>query len=136
MKAITPYLNFDGNAREAMTFYAECLGAELSVQSFNESGMPAEPGTENRVMHARLSKGPLVIMASDTMPGWTFQQGNNFHITLECESADELQRLYSALGAGGTSTMEPQDTFWGARFAMLIDKYGIGWMFNYELPKA
>jgi PhnB protein len=132
MKHITTYLNFDGETREAMTFYAQCLGAELSIQSFKDANIPAEPGNEDRVMHARLSRGEAVIMASDTMPGMSFTKGNNFSMTIECDSAEELQQLYEALLEGGKSTMEPQDTFWGARFAMLTDKFGIGWMFNHQ----
>jgi PhnB protein len=132
MKDITTYLNFDGETREAMTFYAQCLGAELTMQSFKDANIPADAGQENRIMHARLSKGDAVIMASDTMPGMQFKKGNNFSMTIECDSAEELQSLYEALLEGGTSLMEPQDTFWGARFAMLTDKFGIGWMFNHQ----
>ena len=55
MKSMTPYLNFDGNTREAMTFYQKCLAAQLDIQSFGDAGIPAPPGTEQRVMHARLT---------------------------------------------------------------------------------
>ena len=135
MKQIMTYLNFDGETRDAMTFYAKCLGGELSIQSFRDSQMEAPPGQEDRTIHARLSKGEAVIMASDTMPGMPFSKGNNFFICIDCDSADELQKLYEALLEGGSSIMEPQDTFWGARFAMLTDRFGIGWMFNQQLAQ-
>ncbi|MEP7366893.1 MAG: VOC family protein, partial [Acidobacteriota bacterium] len=80
MKSVSPYLNFDGNCREAMTFYASCLGAELEMMPFSQMPGGAAPGTEDRLMHSRLSKGSVTIMASDTMPGTTSQQGNNFYL--------------------------------------------------------
>jgi PhnB protein len=135
MKAFQVYLNFDGNCREAMTFYQRALDAELEIQSFGDVQMEGPPGSENRIMHARLSKGGNVVMASDTMPGMQFTQGNNFHINIDCDSTEELERYFSALGDGGKVTMEPQDTFWGARFGMLVDRFGVGWMFNCELKK-
>src|SRR5688572_10845980 len=69
MKEMITYLNFDGNTREAMRFYARCLGAELSLMPFSEAKVEAPPGTENRTIHAKLKKGSCVLMASDTMPG-------------------------------------------------------------------
>lgn len=136
MKAFQPYLNFDGNAREAMTFYQKCLDAELFLQSFEEAGFDAPAGSGERIMHARLTRGPAVLMASDTMPGSRFTAGNNFSVNIECESIPEIERLFAAFGDGGTVTMPLQDTFWGARFGMLTDRFGVQWMFNYELPRG
>src|SRR4051812_5415238 len=85
MKAITPYLTFDGNAGEAMKFYHECLGGEFQIQTFGESGAGGPPGSENRVMHARITIGKIMLMASDSMPGHNFVAGTNFSIALECE---------------------------------------------------
>ena len=135
MKGVNIYLNFDGNTREAMTFYAECLGAELDVQTFKDVGMSGPPGSEDRAVHARLSKGSIVLMASDPPVGTAITQGDNFWINVDCDSVDELERLFNALGDGGKVVMDVQDTFWRARFGMLKDKFGIGWMFNCELPK-
>jgi PhnB protein len=132
MKNLTTYLNFDGNCRDAMKFYERCLGGELHMMPFSEGpgNVPAE--AKDRVMHARLSSGPIQLMASDTMPGMSFKQGNNFSLCIECESQEELQRLFSALEEKGKVTMALQDTFWGARFGMVTDQFGIGWMFNFE----
>ena len=135
MKQINVYLTFDGNCREAMTFYAECLGVEVEILPFGD--MPNLPtGAGDRVMHARIAKGGAVLMASDCMPGMPFSQGNNFSVSVDSESAEEVDRLYAALVAGGTATMPPQDQFWGAYFAMLTDKFGVMWMFNFDKPKA
>ena len=134
MKEINPYLTFDGKAREAMTFYATSLGADLMIQTFGEAKMDCGPGTDpNRVIHARVSKGAAVLLASDTMPGMPFSRGeNNYSVTIQCESADEVDKLFGALSAGGKAGMPPQDTFWNARFAMLTDKFGIAWMLNFD----
>ena len=132
MREINAYLNFDGNCGEAMRFYQECLGGDLQVQTFADGDFEAPPGTEDRVMHARLSRGRLVLMASDTMPGMSYQQGNSVWLSVACESDAEVDSLHAALLDGGTNAMEPQDTFWNARFGMLTDRYGINWMFNHE----
>jgi len=136
MKAFNTYLNFDGNAGEAMNFYQKCLDAQLEMQTFGDMpGGGGPPGSENRVMHARLAKGSAVIMASDTMPGSKLVVGNNTFINIDCESVAEQDRYFNALAAGGKVMMPLQDTFWGARFGMLADKFGVQWMFNCELPK-
>jgi len=136
MKSMNVYLNFDGETREAMTFYAKCLDAEAIIQSFSEAGMPGPPGSETRTIHAMVTKGSAVLMASDTMPGMTFSKGNNFWINIDCETEAEQDKLFNAFGEGGNVLMELDKQFWGARFGMLTDKFGVGWMFNYELPRT
>lgn len=138
MKSVVTYLNFDGNCRQAMEFYAECLGADVELMPF--SSMPGEACQDvdratDRIMHARLSKGGTLVIASDTMPGMPFRQGNNFNICIDCEGREEIERLFAALGENGSVSMPLQNTFWGAYFGMLTDQFGIGWMLNYELPK-
>ena len=135
MKHINMYLTFDGNCREAMTFYAEALGAKVDLMTFAD--MPnCPPGSSERVMHARLAKGEGILMASDTMPGMPFTMGNNSSISIDCSSAAEVDEFTASLGAGGKVTMPPQDTFWGAYFAMLTDEFGLQWMFNFDKPKV
>ena len=133
MKSFDPYLNFDGNTREAMEFYQKCLGAELTIQTFGEAKAPF-PGMEDRIMHARLVSGPAVLMASDAMPGKPITVGNNVWVNQDCESVDEIERLFKAFGEGGKVVMPLADQFWGARFGMLTDRFGINWMFNCPLP--
>src|SRR3954469_6687142 len=134
MKAINPYLNFNGQTREAMTFYARNLGAKLEIQSFKDVGMSGPD--ENRTMHAKISKGSLVIMASDgptSMP--EVKQGNNVWISVDCSNVAEAEKVFAAFSAGGNVVMPLADQFWGAKFGMIVDRYGFGWMFNCELPK-
>jgi PhnB protein len=136
MKALTTYLNFDGDACEAMTFYQKCLDADLFLQTFKDAKMPVPKGAEGRIVHARLQKGSAVLMASDTMPGMTFTPGNNFSVSIECGSILEIETLFKAFSEGGKIVMPLQDTFWGARYGQIIDKFGVSWMFNCELPKT
>ena len=136
MKELATYLNFNGNCRDAMKFYERCLGGELHMMPFSEVPGNYPPEAKDRIMHARLTNGPAVLMASDTMPGMTFQQGTNFAIAVQCQSQEELERLFNAMSEKGKITMPLQDTFWGARFGMLTDQFGINWMFNFEKPKA
>ncbi len=92
--------------------------------------------SEDRIAHARLIKGPApILMASDTLPGMPFQQGNNFSVSVNCESAQETERLFAALGEKGKIGMPLQDMFWGAYFGTLTDQFGVNWMFNFERPK-
>jgi PhnB protein len=87
-------------------------------------------------MHARLTKGSTpILMASDSPPHMPYRPGNNFSVSISCESAEEIDRLFTAFQEGGKVTMPLGDMFWGARFGMIEDRFGIRWMFNYELPK-
>ena len=135
MKEITTYLTFDGNCREAMTFYGKCLGAELQLMPFSEAPGNFPKEAKDRIMHARLAKGATLLMASDTTDCKLFQQGSNFSVSVQCESVQEIERLYAAFSENGKTTMPLHDAFWGARFGMLTDQFGINWMFNFEYPK-
>ncbi|HVF40390.1 MAG TPA: VOC family protein [Gemmatimonadaceae bacterium] len=134
MKTFTTYLTFDGETREAMSFYQQCVGGDLMVQTFADAKFDA-PGAENRVIHAQLHQGAALLMASDTMPGMPFSKGNNFSISINCESIEEADRLHAALSEGGKVTMPMDHAFWGAYFGMITDKFGVNWMFNHEIPK-
>jgi PhnB protein len=62
-------------------------------------------------------------------------KGNNIYVNVDCESVDEIDRVFAALSEGGNVTMSLADAFWGTRFGMLVDKFGLHWVFNCELPK-
>ena len=135
MKSINVYLTFDGNCREAMQFYAKCLDADLQLMTFAEGPFDTAKDAKDRILHGKLTKGSMVLMASDTLPGMAFHQGNNFSVSIDCESAQEVDKLFATLGEKGKITMPVQDTFWNAHFGMLVDRFGIAWMFNYDKPK-
>ena len=135
MKSTNTYLTFGGSCRQAMEFYQQCIGGKLNIMPFSQAPPEAQPKDEklkNNIMHAHLENGPFLLMASDGMPGMPVQHGNNFHINLNCESEQEIEKLFKALGAGGQVIVPLNDTFWGAKFGIIKDKFGIGWMFNYD----
>ena len=137
MKEINAYLTFDGNCAEAMKFYQKCLKADLQIMPFSEMpGGKFPPGSKDRIMHARLHKGNAILMASDTMPGHPFKPGNNFSVSINCETKKEVDEYSSALKESGQVTMPAQETFWGAYFGMVTDKFGTNWMFNCDLSKT
>lgn len=128
---LAPYLTFDGNCREAMSFYQQCLGGELELMPFAEA--PAEnipAGSEAGIMHACLTSGPLVLMASDGY-GQPIVPGNNVTLSLHCTSREELTTRFEQLGAGGQVTMPLEETFWGATLGMVTDQYGMHWLLDF-----
>ncbi len=134
MKRLVTYLMFNGNCREAMTAYQAALGGELSLSTYGES-QQGSPEDAHLVLHANLNLGPYALMASDAVPEKPSQVGENFSLTVDCDSTEEQDRLFAALGDEATVTMPLQDTFWGARFGMLRDQFGVGWMLNYDKPQ-
>ncbi len=135
MKEINAYLIFDGNCGAAMKFYEKCLGAELQLMPFSDMPGDAPKGAKDRIMHARLAKGQAILMASDTAPGMPFQQGSNFSVSIQCDSAQEIEKIFGAFSDKAKITMPLQETFWAARFGMLTDQFGINWMFNLDKAK-
>lgn len=132
-KQITPYLTFDGNAKQALEFYKELLAAEIiGLQTFGEADYPTPPEANDRVMHAQLKKGDISIMFSDNFPGKSVVVGSNISLTLEPESDEEIQNLYNALSKNGKVLNELEDTFWGAKYARVQDSFGIIWELNYQ----
>ena len=137
IKNLNPYLNFNGTAEKAIKLYESALGAKTeNVMRFGDAkGMDVAPEQKNRVMHAALIIGGGAIMLSDTMPNMPPPAGNNVHVSLNCDDVAEMTEQFDALAVGGKVTMPLQDTFWGARFGMLTDAFGINWMFNCETRK-
>lgn len=136
MKDITPYLTFNGTCRQAMTFYKDILGGDLELMDFASSPMEVPDEAKNNIMHAILTNNGITLMASDTMPNQTVTNGNSVSLSINCQSVDEINQLFNSLSEGGEITMPLEDTFWGARFGMLTDKFGTCWMFNYDYPQA
>ncbi len=125
-----PYLNFDGRTAEAMAFYQRCLGGELSVMRFAGSPMPHAPEHADRVMHASLKAGDVVIMASDTRPGEPAVHGNGVNLSLNFDNEAELRDTWAKLSEGATITMALEQQFFGL-FGVLTDRFGLSWMVHY-----
>jgi PhnB protein len=135
MKLI-PYILFNGNCEEAMQFYAQALGATIThVQRYSESPMPTEEAQKNKIIHAGMQFGEQPVYFSDSMANNETQIGNNVQLSLDYDNDAEMDRAFAAMAEGGQITMPLQDTFWNARFGMLIDKFGVRWMFNHNKEK-
>ena len=134
MTQINAYINFDGNCREVMTFYKNCLGGELNMQTVEGSPIEAEcpPAMKHQILHASLTKDDLVIMGSDMQEPGGFTKGNNIALSLSCSSDEEINTFFSKLSEGGKISHNLVQSFWGATFGVLTDKYGIRWMLNYD----
>lgn len=134
MASIITYLTFNGNCREAMSFYKECLGGELSFQTVGESPMSEKlPDLmKDSIMHASLVKGDLVMMGSDMVPDSGLVKGNAVSLLINCISEEELRNFYEKLSRGGKKDHPIENTFWGALFGELTDKYQNHWMLSYE----
>lgn len=133
MKSIISYLSFSGNCREAMEFYKKCLGGELSFQTIGESPMAKKmpPKMKDCILHATLTNGNSVIMATDMSPQNGIKKGNTISIMVDCSSELEIKTLYENLLAGGSSNHPLEVTFWGALFGDLTDKYGNHWLLHF-----
>lgn len=135
MQLIT-YVTFAGTCEEAINFYKDALGAEvLMINRMGEGPMEVPEHVKGKIMHARLRIGENILYMSDTFDPSTIVQGNNISLSLQPETVDQTEKLFNDLSAGGTVKMPLQDTFWGARFGMFVDKFGIHWMLNCELKK-
>ncbi|WP_374074500.1 VOC family protein [Bdellovibrio bacteriovorus] len=132
MSQITPYLIFnDGFCKKAMNFYQGILGGDLEMMTYSSSPVDVPPEYKERIIHGMIT-GPFSLMASDGMPHHQVQQGSNVHISVNCRSFEEIERFFKAFSENGKVTMPLQDTFWGARFGMLVDQFGICWMFSFQ----
>jgi PhnB protein len=133
---LQPYLTFGGNCEEALNFYKETLNGEIAMLSYFDSAQMEVPEAyKKKVMHSVLRLGKATVMASDSLPDHPLTIGNNISLSLNFEELGQMETAFKNLSAGGKVTMPLQDTFWGARFGMLTDQFGINWMFNCELKK-
>jgi PhnB protein len=132
IKNVNPYLNFNGTAEKAIKLYESALGAKAeNVMRFGDTKeMDVAPADKHRIIHAALKLGDGSIMLSDTMPNMPPPAGNNMHVSLDFNDVADMTKRFDALAVGGKVTMPLQDTFWGAKFGMLTDAFGINWMFN------
>ncbi|HTL33392.1 MAG TPA: VOC family protein [Kofleriaceae bacterium] len=127
MKTLSPYLSFGGDAEAALNFYAEALdGRVTELKRFSEAPQMPHPN-KNEILHGRVKADAIQIMASD---GKKDAQRSGISLSLEFNDNAELDRVFGKLSAGGTVTMPIAEQFWGARFGMLTDKYGVSWLLN------
>lgn len=135
--AIDVYINFNGNCREAVEYYAQIFGTE-KPQFFTFGDAPPNPEfsfpeeTKDLIMHTQLNILGSTIMFSDVPPGMPFVAGNNISLSIPSNDVDEIKSLYLKLKEGGTVIMELQETFWSKCYGNITDKFGIQWQLNHH----
>ena len=127
---LTPYLNFNGKAGEAMRFYHSILGGELTMQTFAEAKMAQKPEDNDLIIHATLKNEGLTFMASDSMPGRPAKFGDNVHMSISGNDGSRLTKVFNGLSQGGKVDMPLAKQFWGDTYGQLTDKFGVHWMVN------
>ena len=123
MKSASPYIFVD-NCLNVMDYYQALFGGEIT--NIQKTG-------DGKCLHAELHFGNSIIHFSDTFS--KVNQGDHVRIVLECESEEEIRKVYDSLSQGGRITLELQETFWGALHANLVDRFGIGWLLNFQKRK-
>jgi len=132
---LNPYLSFAGTARQAMEFYKDVFGGELSVNTFGELGQ--EGPDADKIMHSLLeAPNGFALMASDTPAGMEHNPGNTITVSLSGDDSAELHAYWDKLSAGGKVTMPLEKQVWGDEFGMCVDQFGVPWMVNISQPQG
>ena len=134
---VQPYLMFNGRCEEALAFYTKALGTKVDmVMRNNEAPEPPPPGmlppgSENKVMHATLSIGGAIVMASDGMDSGA-NEFKGFSLSIAYPTEADAQRAFNALADGGRVDMPLGKTFWSSCFGMVTDRFGVQWMVSLD----
>jgi PhnB protein len=133
MVQLNAYLHFNGNCREAMEFYKECLGGNLTMSTY--AGSPMEwqmpAALKDKIIHSRLETSGMVIIADDmTRPG-VVTVGNNISLCIQSKETKEIEPYFSKLAEGGVVNQPLTKAFFGV-FGIINDKFGISWIFQAE----
>ena len=140
MPRINPWINFNGNAEEAFTFYKSIFGGEFGkIVRFKDIASAEFPVAEKdarKIMRITLPVGKNMLIANDIpeMLGRVNENENRSKISISAESKEEAEKLFNGLSAGGNIEMPMADSPWGSYFGMFRDKYGIEWMVEFD-PK-
>lgn len=129
---LSPYLTFNGQCEAAFKFYQQRLGGNIqTMMTWGESPMADQVPSEwrNKIIHTTLIVGETVLAGADAPPD-RYEEPRGFSVTIQIDDPAEAERLFSALSEDGTVQMPIQQTFWAARFGMVVDRFGIPWMVN------
>jgi len=129
---LNSYLSFDGQCAAAFHFYERCFGGKIQMMmTYGESPMAGQvtPESRDKIMHVTMAVGDGVLMGSDAPPE-RYEKPQGFFVHIGMEQTADAERLFQALSENGTVRMPLQQTFWAARFGMLVDQFGTPWMIN------
>ncbi|GAA5230044.1 VOC family protein [Arthrobacter cryoconiti] len=128
---LSPYINFCGNAREAMEFYHSVFGGELTLSTFADFHASEDPAEADLIMHGALTtEGGLALMGSDKPKSMAFTPGNNFSVSLNGDDEAQLRGYWDQLSDGDAVSMPLEKSMWGDTFGMCVDKFGVDWLVN------
>jgi PhnB protein len=130
---LAPYIFFYGRCEEALEFYKKVLGGSYELQRNSESPMADQVSADfrNKVMHASFNAPGISFMASDGREAKTIDpEAGNISLALSATDRAEGERIFKALSDGGNVKMPLEDAFWGGKFGMFDDRFGIEWMFT------
>jgi PhnB protein len=132
---LNPYLNFRGQAREAMDFYQRVFGGEVQRSTFAEFGMSHDPAEGEQIMHSQLrSPSGFVLMAADVPADMPLTPGGTYSISLSGDDEAELRGYWDGLADGATVTVPLERAPWGDVFGMLVDRFGVSWLVDVAGP--
>ncbi|GAB2676775.1 VOC family protein [Flavihumibacter cheonanensis] len=133
MRQLITYLSFNGNCREAMLFYRDCLGGELSWQTIGDTPIAEKipESLQHFILSASLIKDDWILMGTDMVADGELIKGNSVSILLDCVSEEEFYSCYQRLKEGGQSTQEIERTYWGVLFGGLTDRFGNQWLLKF-----
>ncbi|MFC5788654.1 VOC family protein [Agromyces tardus] len=127
---LNPYLNFRGDAREAMEFYRSVFGGDLAVSTFADFQAAQDPSENDLVMHAQLDGPGLTLMAADVPNRMDYSGISGFSVSLSGDDDATLRGYWDKLADGGTITQPLEVAPWGDAFGMLVDRFGVSWLVN------
>ena len=140
MATINPYINFNGNAEEAFTFYKSVFGGEFaSIVRFKDLESPEFPipdNEANKIMRIVLPIGNNTLIANDVPEamGPVSENENRSKISVSTDSREEAEKIFAGLTVGGSIEMPLGDSPWGTYFGMFRDQFGIEWTVEFD-PK-
>ena len=133
---LNPYLTFSDDARQALEFYREVFGGDLTLSTFGDMGA-AGGADAGKIMHGQLeTPAGYTLMASDTPAGMDRSVGSNISISISGDDGEELRGYFAKLSDRGSVTMPLEKQAWGDEFGMCTDQFGIPWMINIGQPQA
>ncbi len=135
---MVPYIRLNGNCEEALNYYKNLLDGEINyLQRYGEApkGMWNVEGAENRILHASLLAGGVVLHLSDIPEGMGAAPGGAVSLSLELEPEEDMDFIYEALSRDGVVEIPICETFWNARYASVTDKFGIRWIINQDMEQ-
>lgn len=134
---ISPYIKFNGNCKDAMHFYKQCLGGNLYLRMYAESPMACLLNSEvaMKISSGILSNASLTINGSDVI-GQQSVHGNAISLFMDCQSEADLKTVFDRLSEDGQVALPVHQTYWGSIRGEFTDKFGIQWILNYSKRKS